>query len=301
MNSLLILAFVVLAAAQTPAAPATPAAPVTANAASTNETVKQCTFGVCCTPDGFFKTAANKCKIANNPCEKDTYCTGGSAECPQPEPKLDGTSCMGTGECKTGFCVLKQCIGECCTDGKVAADGEECAKGKGTCSKGTCVIVKKKPVKKPTASEKRAEKKVRAKLERQLKRLLKIQEKYVMNRETKKLKAHEAKESYLEKLADLPVFSQIKTVATSTTNNLATSVSTHTDGVVSTSSLKSVLDDGSRSLNSYVLIGAVAVVAAFIVLVVVLSSGKKQKAKKNYRKDEPENENTDSMYEPPDF
>jgi len=300
MNKVLFLALIALVAAQTVAPASTPVS------APTDETkpVKQCTSGICCTPDGYFKTAANKCKIANNPCEKDTYCTGGSADCPQPEPKLDGSSCMGNGECKTGFCVLKECVGECCSNGKVAADGEECASGKGTCSKGTCVIVKKKVVKKPTEAEKKAEKKVRAKLEGQLKKLLKTQERYVISRETKKLKAKEAKESYLEKLANLPVFSQLKTVATSTSKNIAKGVSTATDGAVDVdvTNLQSSLTDGSRSFNTYVIIGAIAVVAAFIVLVIVIrSGGKKQKKVQRSRPERHEEDNTDSLYEPPDF
>jgi hypothetical protein len=104
----------------------------------------------CCKYTGVLQPSTHKCKISTNPCEADAYCNGKDDACPQKKLKADGTVCGGTGFCKSGQCVIPQCVGACCFENDVAPDGYKCKLPKvansaepeleGVCEAGNCVL-----------------------------------------------------------------------------------------------------------------------------------------------------------------
>lgn len=259
----------------------------------------QCTTGICCSDTGMFKTPVNICRPTNNPCEQPTYCSGTSAECPLPEKKIDGASCLGDGLCQNGHCVRRQCIGECCANGKALADGDKCANAQGFCHKGTCMIVLPKPVPELTPEQQKAlelsEAKARKQIAESLDELLTKQERVVIRRERRNLLEQQQKASFLESISDIPVINSLTTIA-----------STATGKVNEVANLATGNEDNEtpfyKTSTFYTLVAVGAVVIAALALFGVIGGGKKEEKKVEKRRKPVVSEaDTDSLYEPPAF
>jgi len=257
----------------------------------------ECVSGACC-ENGKFKPASTVCRVTSNPCEKTTYCTGYTADCPDTPVKLDGASCLSDGFCTSGHCIRYTCVGECCSNARVAADGTPCGNNLGTCSSGTCIVVEKKKELELTEKEKKvqkeSEKKIRSELEKSLNSLLAKQEKLVVRRERRRLMDQQAKESFLEKMSDIPVVKQVNAFTSSASNNVA--------------NLAASVEDSEHPSNSIMgsglatLIGIVCVAIALIALFFILGTSGNSSKKKVRRERKPKTDSADSeLYEPPAF
>ena len=200
---------------------------------------------------------------------------------------------MSDGFCTSGHCIRYTCVGECCSNARVAADGTPCGNNQGTCSSGTCIVVEKKKELELTDKEKKiqkkSEKKIRNELEKTLNSLLAKQEKLVVRRERRRLMDQQAKESFLEKMSDIPIIGKASTIASSTSKNVANLAATNEDS------------DNDSGLGSGVitLIAIGCVVVALIALFGILGSSGKKKSKPARK---PKTDESDSeLYEPPAF
>jgi len=263
----------------------------------TNANTPECVTGACC-ENGQFKPASAVCRVTANPCEKTTYCTGYTADCPDTPIKLDGASCLSDGFCTSGHCIRYSCVGECCSNARVAADGTPCGDNKGTCSAGTCIVVEKKKELELTDKEKKiqkkSEKKIRSELEKSLNSLLAKQEKLVVRRERRRLMDQQAKESFLEKMSDIPILDRATIATQSTSKNLANLAS----------SVEEKDKEGGNLLSSgfITLIALGCVVIALIALFGILGASKSNNKKKARKERKVKAYNSDSeLYEPPAF
>ena len=110
----------------------------------------------------------------------------------------------------------------------------------------------------------------------------------------------EARESFLQKVSNIPVISTFSTIASSTANN------------IENSSVAQKLQAGSNDSQPfyktnafYCIIACACVACALVVLFVVVGSngkdGKQRKQRKQPKKAHADESESDSLYEPPAF
>jgi len=210
---------------------------------------------------------------------------------------------LNDGFCTAGHCIRYKCVGECCDSARVAADGTPCANKAGTCTKGTCIVVEKKKEPKLSHKEKeakkRAEKRIRSELETALNGLLKRQEKLIVRKERRKLMEQQAKESFLEKLSDVPIVSRFEGLTKKAVSNVADN-----SGNLYASIRGEEEEEATPFYKTnafYVIIGLGCVVVALIVLFVVLGGGKNDKRKTRKERKPKSDESESELYEPPAF
>lgn len=256
--------------ATTPAAPTTP--------------TSQCTRGACCSSTGLFLAAGEPCKATTNPCEEMARCTGNSAQCPENPKKPNGTPCMVNGKCTDGFCVVYECSGLCCANGKTAADETPCGKD-GKCVKGTCTIYKKADphIKQLDAEDKEVIKKAQKQVKGELEGLLRAHARYIKN---KSRFEENAKSGFLEKLAKKIVGNTVSSEASLQSGNGGESFFEKNKGLI------------------IFIVGACVLVAAVVIILIIKpkdrrSGGSKHKTPK--RKTEKGENMASTDYEPPAF